>query len=181
MGATDKTASPLKLAAQLMPIVGRELAELTFGVQMLQAAYARSIDNDLLEEWPAFFTEACLYKVSSEENMARRLPLGMIYADTRGMLRDRVLSLREANIYEPQRYRHALGTPVLLGRRADGAIEADTGFLVVRTMRDGATMLFASGRYLDRVEATADGSMLFRQKLVVCDSSSVNTLLALPI
>ena len=180
MGAADKTASP-PLAPQLAPITGRERAELTFGVQMLQAAYARSIDNNLLEEWPDFFTEACLYKVISEENMARRLPLGMIYADTRGMLRDRVLSLREANIYEPQRYRHVLGTPVLLGRGEDGTLDADTGFVVVRTMRDGASVLFASGRYLDRVEAAADGSMLFRQKIVVCDSSSVDTLLALPI
>lgn len=176
MGAADRTT-----ASQTSPLAARERAELTFGVQMLQAAYARSIDNNLLEEWPDFFTETCLYKVTSEENLARRLPLGMIYADTRGMLRDRVMSLREANIYEPQRYRHVLGTPVLLGRGADGAIEADTGFVVVRTMRDGGTVLFASGRYLDRVEVAGDGSMLFRQKVVVCDSSSVDTLLALPI
>lgn len=148
---------------------------------MLQTRYASSIDNGRLEEWPEYFSEKCIYKVTSEENLTLGRPLGMIYADTRGMLKDRVLALREANIYEQHRYQHVLGMPLVTGRAGDGVVEAETGFLVARIMHDGQTILFASGRYLDKVEIAADGSMMFREKVVVCSSSHVHTLLALPL
>jgi 3-phenylpropionate/cinnamic acid dioxygenase small subunit len=47
---------------------------------------------------------------------ANGLEAGLIYADTRGMLEDRISSLRKVNIYERQRYRHIVGLPVVLGR-----------------------------------------------------------------
>ena len=47
-------------------------------------------------------------------------------------------------------------------------------------MRDGRMDLFATGRYLDTlVEET--GSLKFRERLVVCDSSRIDTLLAIPL
>jgi 3-phenylpropionate/cinnamic acid dioxygenase small subunit len=153
----------------------------TLRIQALLARYARCLDTDDLESWPGFFAEKCLYKVTSADNHKRGMPMGLIYADTRAMLQDRVSSLREANIYEAQAYRHILGPTLLLGER-DGQVEAETGFLVVRIMRDGQTMLFASGRYLDKIEMTRDGRLgLIREKLVVCDSSRIDTLLALPL
>jgi len=36
----------------------------------------------------------------------------MIYADTKGMLIDRIASLREANVYEKQTYRHISACPI---------------------------------------------------------------------
>jgi 3-phenylpropionate/cinnamic acid dioxygenase small subunit len=158
----------------------QEQLQLTLRVQMLNARYASSIDNDRLEEWPGYFTERCLYKITSQDNVARGLPLGMVYCDTRGMLEDRVMSLREANIYEPHRYRHLLGMPLVNGRDADGAVAAETGFIVARVMRNGQTSVFASGRYLDKVEEV-DARLLLRERIVVCDSSHVHTLLAMPL
>jgi anthranilate 1,2-dioxygenase small subunit len=46
-------------------------------------------------------------------------------------------------------------------------------------MRGGETLLFASGRYIDRVRV--QGSPLFAEKIVVCDSSRIDTLLAIPL
>jgi hypothetical protein len=40
--------------------------------------------------------------------------------------------------------------------------------------------LFATGRYLDRVVEEA-GMLKFRERLVVCDSSRFDTLLAIPL
>ena len=42
----------------------------------------------------------------------------MIFANSRGMLRDRVASLREANIYERHVYRHFLGQPWIVSQDA---------------------------------------------------------------
>jgi anthranilate 1,2-dioxygenase small subunit len=95
------------------------------------------------------------------------------------MLTDRVTALREANIYERQSYRHLVGLPAILGETDDG-VRADTPFLVVRIMRDGAMDLFATGRYLDVLVEVGD-ALRFRERVVVCDSSRIDTLLAIPI
>src|SRR6185437_15676529 len=148
-------------------------------VAQLNAAYARAIDDDRLEQWPALFTDPCLYKITSADNYRRGLPAGLVYADSRGMLEDRVAALREANIYERQAYRHVVGLPSL-DAGTDGAVHAETPFLVVRVMRDGSMDLFATGRYVDLM-VEEGGTLRFRERVVVCDSSRVDTLLAIPL
>lgn len=143
-----------------------------------QAGYARCIDNGLLEQWPGFFTEKCLYVVTTADNHREGLDAGLIWADTRAMLTDRVTSLRDANIYERHTYRHLLGQPYLLGELGD-TVESETPFLVARVMRDGATDVFATGRYLDTFRVGED--LLLTRRVVVCDSSRIDTLLALPL
>ena len=145
----------------------------------LNAAYARALDDDRLEDWPTFFADECLYKITSADNHRQGLAAGLIYADSPGMLRDRVAALRKANIYERQTYRHLLGMPAL-GGEVDGAVKAETPFLVVRIMRDGTMDLFATGRYLDLL-IEEEGTLRFRERIVVCDSSRIDTLLAIPL
>jgi anthranilate 1,2-dioxygenase small subunit/terephthalate 1,2-dioxygenase oxygenase component beta subunit len=159
-------------AAADTPITALDLAD-------FHAAYARAIDSDALESWPAFFTATGRYRITHAEDHAAGLPGGLVYADSRAMLEDRVAALREANIYERQRYRHILGWPHLLAADADSA-QAETPFVVVRTMHTGEQMVFASGICIDRVVREADGLRL-AERLVVCDSSRTDTLLALPL
>lgn len=149
-------------------------------IAALNADYARAIDDDRLEQWPAFFHERCLYKITTADNHRRGLELGLVYADSRGMLQDRVAALRQANIYERQHYRHIVGLPTVLGEE-NGEARVESPFLVVRIMRDGAMDLFATGRYLDRVAAREAGALGFRERIVVCDSQRFDTLLAIPL
>lgn len=152
---------------------------LQFTIERLIADYVQCIDDDRLEEWPAFFAEPCLYKITAADNYERGMPIAMFFANTRGMLQDRVRALREANIYEPQRYRH-LASAVRILEQQDTVASVQSNFLVVRVMQDGATSLFLSGRYLDKV--VLDGPQaLFVEKLVICDSRRVDTLLAIPV
>jgi 3-phenylpropionate/cinnamic acid dioxygenase small subunit len=141
----------------------------------LNADYARCIDDDRLEEWPGFFPEHCLYKITTADNLSRGYEAGLIYADSRAMLQDRVSALREANIYERQRYRHIVGLPAL-----GEAGAAETPFLVVRIMRDGRMDLFATGRYLDKL-VEENGALKFSERVVVCDSARFDTLVAIPL
>lgn len=145
----------------------------------LNAEYAAALDDDRLEEWPAFFTERCFYRITTAQNYAQGLPAGLVYADSRQMLADRVLSLRKANVYERQGYRHLLGLP-LLRKDANGATTVESGFAVLRIVRGGATEVFASGRYLDEVVRDGD-SVKLRKRDVICDSSRIDTLLAIPL
>jgi len=153
--------------------------EIRRAVENLQARYVAAIDDDRLEDWPAHFTEACRYEIISAENYEKGLPLGLFFADSRAMLRDRVASLRRANIYEAQRYRHIVSSTVILETTL-GTVKARSNFLVARIMQDGDMSLFATGRYLDRIDLT--GPMpLFAEKLAILDSRRIDTLLALPI
>jgi len=158
-----------------------DLAEIGTRLELhdLYTAYAACLDTDALEGWPEFFTEDSRYRITSAENYEADLPIGLIYATSKNMLRDRVSALRQANIYEPQRYRHLI-TGVAIAGRDEGGLDVAASFLVVRTMQDGAMTVFAVGRYIDRVVRGPAGR-LFARKDVVLDSRRIDTLLAIPL
>jgi anthranilate 1,2-dioxygenase small subunit len=145
----------------------------------LYADYAHCLDNDALEDWPGFFTDDCFYRITSAENFEAGLPIGIVYATSKGMLVDRVMALRKANIYEPQRYRHLIGA-IEIGAETAGLLEVTANLLVMRIMQDGAMTLFAAGRYVDRLVRRGDG-WKFAKKDVVLDSRQIDTLLAMPL
>jgi anthranilate 1,2-dioxygenase small subunit len=156
-----------------------EAVVLRLELEQLYTDYVHCLDADELERWPDFFTDDCFYRVTSAENFEAGLPLGLIHATSRNMLKDRVSALREANIYEPQRYRHLVSSIRIVEDRGE-AIDLAANFLVVRTMQEGDMTLFAAGRYVDRVvRASADWK--FARKEVVLDSRQIDTLLAIPI
>ena len=144
-----------------------------------QAEYVRCIDDDRLEEWPNFFHGPCLYRVTTAANFRDGLEGGIIFANTKGMLVDRVSALREANIYERQSYRHILGQPSILSESGSLA-KTETPFLVARILQDGDTDIYATGRYLDVYEIDQQEARL-NERTVICDSSRIDTLLALPL
>jgi anthranilate 1,2-dioxygenase small subunit len=153
--------------------------ETQFAVERLNARYVAAIDEGRLEEWPLFFAQRCRYRIVTRENYEKRRPIAIFFADSRGMLSDRVASLREANIYEAQRYRH-LVTSTLITDEVAGVVAAESNFQVVRTTEAGAMTLFATGRYFDRINLNGP-EPLFTEKIVVCDSRRIDTLLALPL
>lgn len=144
-----------------------------------QAEYARCIDDDRLEEWPTHFHGACVYRITTAANYRDGLEAGIVFANSRGMLTDRVSALREANIYERQSYRHLIGQPSILSEDT-GEVRSETPFLVARILQDGDTDIFATGRYLDRYKLEG-GEVKLNERIVVCDSSRIDTLLALPL
>ncbi|HWE16177.1 MAG TPA: nuclear transport factor 2 family protein [Hyphomicrobiaceae bacterium] len=148
-------------------------------VTRAQTACARCIDSGNLETWPDFFEDKCVYKITTADNHRQGLEAGVVFANSRAMLVDRITSLREANIYERHSYRHVLGQPWIVSEDA-GTVRSETSFLVVRIMRDGTTDVYATGLYLDTYLMGAPLPKLI-ERIVVCDSSRFDTLLALPL
>ena|SRR5487761_1412869 len=148
-------------------------------LEQLYTDYVHCLDVDELERWPDFFTADCHYRITSAENYEAGLPLGLIYATSRNMLTDRVSALRQANIYEPQRYRHLVSSIKIVDDAA-GLLDLVANFLVVRTMQDGDMTLFAAGRYVDRIRRDGE-SWKFAAKIAVLDSRQIDTLLAIPL
>jgi anthranilate 1,2-dioxygenase small subunit len=148
-------------------------------IHELIAAYAECIDDDRLEEWPDFFAEECHYLITSRQSHEAGYRHGVVYAVSKGMLVDRILALRRANIFEPHRYRHIIG-PIRVGPVADGAAEVRSNFIAVRIMHDGEMSLFAAGRYLDRIAVVTE-PYRFIERLVILDSDKIDTLLVIPL
>ena len=145
----------------------------------LQTDYAHSVDDDDLEAWPGFFAEDGRYKIVTRENHEAGLPMGILYCDSRGMMSDRVLALRTANIFEPHTYAHLLSRSRYRSN-GDGLIHGRTNFQVTRTMEHGQMDLFAVGKYLDVIDASGDAPV-FRDRLVVIESRQIDVLLCYPL
>jgi anthranilate 1,2-dioxygenase small subunit len=148
-------------------------------VTALMAEYAHVIDGGRYEEWPALFTDPCLYRITTRENEDRGLPLSIILCDSQGMLLDRVVSVRTANVFIPHSYRHMVSCIQLMESATD-EWRMRSNYLVIRTMPDGSLCVFSTGEYRDHVVMEA-GEPKFRERVVICDHSMINNLIALPL
>jgi anthranilate 1,2-dioxygenase small subunit len=150
-----------------------------YEMHRLQERYVSVIDTDSLERWPDLFTEDCIYEIVPKENADLSLPVGLMHCFGRAMLRDRITSLREANVFEPHTYRHMTSGLELATIDAE-TVEMQSNYVVVQTLTDGESRIYQAGRYFDRVVRSADG-WLYQRKRAVYDTSRVQTLLVTPV
>lgn len=170
-----KTVSAVTPAAKdvAVPAAARD------AIARLMMEYVHAIDNNELERWPQMFTEQCLYQIIPRADHEQGRRIGIWFCDNRGMLEDRVSSMREVNVFEPHVYRHVIGPTEILEHK-DGAYGAQTSYIVVRTMQDGEMQLFSAGRYVDEI-VVEGGAARFRKRVVVPDSWRFDTLVVIPI
>lgn len=153
--------------------------ELQQAIAALQTAYVRAIDDDELESWPDLFTARCDYRVVAQENARRGLPLATIRCDSRGMLMDRVVSLRNANIFEAHQYRHLVCAAAVRELAAD-QVRVRSNYVVFRTRTNGVSEVFSTGRY-DDLMVVEGARLLFREKIVTFDTNRIDSLLVTPL
>jgi len=145
----------------------------------LQDAYISTLDTDALELWPDMFVEDCLYEIIPKENFDLGLPAPVIYCDSKKMLRDRVVSLRNANIFQPVVYRHFISGLSIVAASPD-QVEMRSSYLVINTSQLGQSTVYQTGRYHDLVVREED-CWRFKTKRVIYDTSRIQTALAIPI
>ncbi|HTO47325.1 MAG TPA: aromatic-ring-hydroxylating dioxygenase subunit beta [Burkholderiales bacterium] len=157
------------------------LAEATQrAIEQLVYEWARAVDENRLEDLAGLLAEDGEYKVASRYNLDRALPLAVIHTRSRSQLRDRITSLRVANIYEAHCYRHLVSGVQVIGE-ADGAFEVRSNYAVIRIMEhDGASSIFSTGEYRDSV-VFEGAAPRFRRRHVVFDSKAIDTLLVYPL
>lgn len=141
--------------------------------------YAHAIDDDRLESWADFFTDDCSYRIINRENHEKGRVVGIMDCSSKGMLQDRILALREANVFEPHSYRHIVSGTRIVGQSGD-IFNVETSFLVVRIMQEGNMAIFCTGKYIDEIVVSGNEAR-FRSRLVVCDSNRIDTLIVIPI
>ena len=153
--------------------------ELRERVADLYGAYDEVLAEGRYEEWPAFFTEECLYRIIPRENYDAGLPVALIYAESRAMLADRVAAIRNTMLYAPRLVRNATSGITLRSVDPDGMRLAAT-FAMFQTMLNEPSQVFLCGRYYDRVVEDG-GALRFAERVCVTDATLVPTSLIFPI
>jgi len=149
-------------------------------VENLLHEWARCIDENRVEAVAELLLPEGRYTVQSRFNADRGLPHALMDARSAAQLRDRIKSMRLANIYEPQHYRHLLSGVQIVGGEP-GALQVRSSFLVVRTLDlDGDMKVFAAGQCDDVVDVTGP-EPLFRARHFKLDSRVVETLMVIPL
>lgn len=160
-------------------MTGPIAADIVKRIEYLVYDSARFIDDGLYEDWAELFVEKAVYRVTSRENFDVGLPMAVIFCDSRAMLRDRVLSLRKANIYNPHFDRHVIGNVRVLDGM-DGVYTVHSSYIVLQTTPEGESRVFSTGKYLDRIVFESERAR-FRERIVVMDTGAIHNLLATPI
>ncbi|MBI2726260.1 MAG: nuclear transport factor 2 family protein [Polaromonas sp.] len=156
-----------------------ELRTLTEEVRSLYEEVGWYLDDDQVERFPEFFIEDCTYQVVSRENFSENLPQATIYCDGIAMVRDRVIALRQTQVYVPRLWRHFI-SGVRVTTVAAGEIHACANFLITEAMSDKDPTVFMVGQYLSILVRT-DGHLKFRQHLAIYDNHHVRRSLIVPI
>jgi len=159
--------------AKLVPL------ELRYALEDLYARYARCLDSEDFDAWPEFFTDECRYTVQARENHDRGYPLALLDFESKGMLKDRVFGITQTLYHQPYHQRHVIG-PLLVARRADGALDVEANYSIFRTKQNELSEVFNVGRYLDIVVEEA-GTLKFRAKRCVYDGALIPNSLIYPI
>jgi anthranilate 1,2-dioxygenase small subunit len=149
-------------------------------VENLVYEWARAIDENRVEAICDLLVPQGRYTVTSRFNSDRNLPLAVIDCHSAAQLRDRIKSMRIANIYEPQHYRHIVSGVQIVGEQ-EGALIVRSNYLVVRTMElDGTMMLYSAGQAQDTVQVVS-GVAMFRSRKFIYDSRAIETLMVIPL
>ena len=154
-------------------------AEIERQVVHLNFRYARCLDENRLSDWPDLFTEDGRYVIHPRENLEQGLEGYWLYLDNKRMMRDRVVSLLEVNIYQIN-YERRLVTNVEVVGREDDAWLARANYLLMHTSNEGVSQIFSVGEYRDRL-VEAGGRLLFRERVVVPDTFTVPSHLSIPL
>mgnify|MGYP003333313591 FL=1 len=150
-------------------------------VAWLLAEWAHAIDDDRVEFIAELMRPDGRYTVSSRFNVSRGLPLSIIDARSAAQLRDRIKSMRLANIYQPQNYRHVISAIQVLGQDESGCLQVRSSFAVFRTLESsGDSVYFAGGRCDDVIDVQGPQPR-FAQRHFIYDSRAVETLMVIPL
>ena len=148
-------------------------------VAELNFRYARCLDANRIKDWPDFFTDDCRYLIHPRENLEAGLEGYWLYFESKRMLRDRVVSLLDVNIYQIHYERRLVSNVMLTGREGSEWLAA-ANYMLVTTTNEGHSKIFSVGEYRDRI-VEVDGVLRFRERVVVPDTFTVPSHLSMPI
>lgn len=150
-------------------------------IEEFNAAYAEALDNGPLSDWPDFFAEEALYVITARENHNAGLPVGLVYCEGKGMLRDRIFAIENTAMFAPRYMRHFIANTRVVENRANGEIVATANYLLLQTLFDRPeAKLHQVGTYYD-VFVRVDGALKLKARRAVYDNLLIDNSVVYPV
>lgn len=149
-------------------------------IDLFNSEYCSALDHNEVEQWPEFFTEDAIYRITSRENVDLNMVVGLVYAEGKPMLHDRAVAISRTQMYAP-RYLQHLVTNIRPIEEKDNLILAQANFILLQTLVEGPSTLHLTGSYYDIFERQADDSLLLKERQVIFDTSVLANDLVLPV
>jgi anthranilate 1,2-dioxygenase small subunit len=156
----------------------RETREERMAIEEFHAQYCWTLDCGDVERWPDYFTDDAVYRITARENADAGLPVGLVYADSKAMIRDRAFAIKHTQMYAPRTLQHFVTNVRVL--QAGKEIKAQSNYLLLQTLVDGPTTIQQSGRYYDSF-VRANGRLLLKERQCIYDSVLIANDLVLPV
>ena len=156
------------------------LRELRLEIEEFNAEYAAVLDAGRIQDWLNFFAEDAIYRITGRENADAGLPVGLVYCEGIGMLRDRALAISRTTMFAPRYLLHQVTNTRVLAVDPSGEISAQANYALFETLVDEKTTLQQVGRYHDRF-IRQDGRLKLKARDCVYDSLIIDTALIYPV
>jgi len=156
------------------------LRELRLEIEEFNAEYTAVLDAGRVQDWPQFFTEDAIYRITGRENADAGLPVGLVYCEGIGMIRDRALAISRTTMFAPRYILHQVTNTRVLAFEPSGEILAEANYALFETLVDEKTTLQQVGRYHDRF-VRQDGHLKLKARHCVYDSLIIDTALIYPV
>jgi anthranilate 1,2-dioxygenase small subunit len=171
-----------------MPAVDAKSArELRLEIEEFHTEYGDVLDRGELDRWVEFFAEECLYRITARENADAGLRVGLVYAEGRGMIRDRAFAIKHTQMFAPRYMQHFTSNVRVIsvegsdvGAGEGSLIKAQSNYLLLQTLVDGPTTLHQSGRYYDTF-VREGGRLLIRERQCIYDTVLIANDLVYPV
>lgn len=141
--------------------------------------YISLLDAEEFDSWLKLFEPDATYEVQSRENFDQGMTLATIRADSRSMLTDRVIALRETQFFAPRIMRH-LVSGVRVTHEDGHMVDAQASFLVAESIEGEHTRVQMSGEYRTRL-ARNDDALQVQRMTAIYDSALIDTSLIYPL
>ena len=153
--------------------------ELRLEIEEFHSAYCWTLDSGALEQWPEYFTDDAVYRITARENVDAGLPVGLVYADSKAMIRDRAFAIQHTQMFAP-RYMQHLVTNVRVVNVQGETIKAQANYLLLQTLVDGPSTVHQAGRYYDTFRRSNE-KLLLKERQCVYDTVLIANDLVLPV
>jgi len=154
--------------------------ELRLEIEDFHADYCAVLDAGDVEQWPAFFAEDGIYRVTARENAELSMPVGLVYAQGRAMMHDRAVAIARTQMFAPRYNLHLVSNTRVSAQRPDGAIEAQANFVLLQTLVEGPSTIHMAGTYYDTFRRM-DGRLLLQERQAIYDSTVIANDLVYPL
>lgn len=149
-------------------------------VEHFNSEYCAVLDAGLVEQWPMFFTEDAVYRITARENAELGMPVGLVYAQGRAMMHDRAIAIARTQMFAPRYNLHLVTNTRVIEEKPDGEIAAQANFLLLQTLVEGPSTIHLAGSFHDRF-VRHEGRLLLQERQAIYDTTIIANDLVYPL